>query len=328
MTGPLPKHILITGAAGFIGFHTSIKLQKEGCVVIGIDNFNDYYDPSLKRARAKELEKAHIPIIEGDLCQNELLTEIISKYSITHIVHLAAQAGVRFSLEQPQAYIKTNIEGFLNVLESCRQYPAIPLIYASSSSVYGLNHKVPFSTKDRTDNQASLYGVTKKANELMANTYNHLFNITAVGLRFFTVYGPWGRPDMAYFSFTKAIAEGKPIPVFNYGKMQRDFTYIDDIVSGIAAAIDYTKENLGTHEIFNLGNHRSEPLSLFIEIIEQAVGKKAVKRLLPMQAADVEITYADIQQSQDKLGFKPITSLSQGIPKFVKWFKEYYLCKQ
>lgn len=324
MSDSVSKRILITGAAGFIGFHTALKLQKQGDIVIGIDNFNDYYDPNLKRARAKELKRAHIPVIEGDICQYDQIDQIISKHAITHTVHLAAQAGVRFSLEQPHAYIKANIEGFLNVLEACRRHPSIRLIYASSSSVYGLNEKVPFSTEDRTDRQASLYGVTKKTNELMAATYNHLFHITAVGLRFFTVYGPWGRPDMAYFSFTKAIFEDKPIEVFNHGKMQRDFTYIDDIVSGIAAAIDYTDNNPGSHELFNLGNHRTEPLSIFIEAIEQAVGKTANKLFLPMQAADVEITYADIQQSQDKLGFKPETTLNQGIPKFVEWFKDYY----
>lgn len=324
MNTPTYKHVLITGAAGFIGFHTAQNLQARGDIVIGVDNFNDYYDPFLKRARAKELEKVYVPVVEGDICQHQLLDEIISTYSITHIVHLAAQAGVRYSLDNPQAYLKTNIDGFLNVLETCRRHPAVNLVYASSSSVYGLNEKVPFSTDDRTDNQTSLYGVTKKANELMANTYSHLFGITAIGLRFFTVYGPWGRPDMAYFSFTKAISQGKPINVFNHGHMQRDFTYVDDIVSGILAAVDYTNAHPATHELFNLGNNRSEPLEALIDAIELAVGKKAIRHLLPMQAADVEITYADIRYSQDKLEFTPKTSLQQGIPRFVDWYHDYY----
>lgn len=313
------KRILITGAAGFIGFHTACYLKSRKDFIIGLDNFNDYYTPGLKRERAKELDRLGIQVIDGDICDTERLGCMIAEHGITHIVHLAAQAGVRYSLVNPQAYIKANIEGFLSILEVCRQSPSIPLIYASSSSVYGTNTKTPFSIEDRTDGQASLYGVTKKTNELMAYTYHHLYGLSVTGLRFFTVYGPWGRPDMAYYSFTKAIMEGKPIDVYNYGKMKRDFTYIDDIVNGVTAAID-----LGAKcEIFNLGNNHPEPLSALVENIEEAVGKKAHMRHLPMQAGDVEATYAEIGYSQKGLEFVPRVSLREGIFKFVDWYKSY-----
>lgn len=314
------KKIFITGAAGFIGFHVAQALHARGDTVIGYDNFNDYYNPDLKRKRAQILAEKNISVIEGDICNSELLKNSVSKHDTTHFVHLAAQAGVRYSLSDPHAYLKANIEGFLNVLEICRQMSAVKLVYASSSSVYGKNEKTPFSINDVTDKQASLYGVTKKSNELMAFTYHDLFGISVTGLRFFTVYGPWGRPDMAYFSFTKSILEEKEIDLFNYGKMQRDFTYIDDIVAGTVAAID-----LGAGcELFNLGNHRPVEIAHFISVIENAVGKKAKIRYLPHQAGDVTTTYADISHSSTKLGFSPKTCLEEGIPCFVKWYKQEY----
>jgi UDP-glucuronate 4-epimerase len=303
------RRILITGAAGFIGYHLARYLHQRGDAIIGLDNFNSYYAPQLKRQRAQELASLGISVIEGDVCDSMLLAELTAKHEVTHFVHLAAQAGVRYSLVNPHAYISANISGFLNVLENCRLHPAMKLIYASSSSVYGTNTKTPFSTRDETNCQASLYGVTKKTNELMAYTYHHLYGIPVTGLRFFTVYGPWGRPDMAYYLFTKAISEGKPIDVYNYGKMKRDFTYIDDIVSGISAAVD-----LGaSFELFNLGNNKPEPLSQLIGILEETIGKKAILTHLPMQPGDVEMTYADISYSQEKLGFSPRTTLKEGI---------------
>lgn len=317
----MTKTLFITGAAGFIGFHLALAAKKRGDHVIGLDNFNSYYDPKLKEMRSKELAKAGIEVIKGDICDYPLLESILEKHKVTHLVHLAAQAGVRYSLEKPQAYVKTNIEGFLNILELCRHHPGIPLTYASSSSVYGMNEKVPFSETDRVDLQASLYGATKKSNELFASTYHHLFKIPVTGLRFFTVYGPWGRPDMAYYSFTKRILEGKPINVFNHGKMLRDFTYIDDIVAGTLAAVDQES----ACEVFNLGNHEPTELKRFIEIIEESVGKKAKLNYLPMQPGDVPATYADIDHSHQTIGFQPKTSLEKGIPQFVEWYKQLKL---
>jgi len=316
----LSKRVLITGAAGFIGFHVAQALKSRGDAAIGLDNFNAYYSPQLKQARATLLKQQGISIEIGDLLNRSLLQQMIKEHAITHIVHLAAQAGVRYSLEEPHAYIQANIEGFLNILELCRTHPHIPLIYASSSSVYGLNQKVPFALEDRTDAQASLYGVTKKTNELMAQTYHHLFGIHAIGLRFFTVYGPWGRPDMAYFSFTRAILENRPIEIYNHGKMKRDFTYIDDIVEGVLAALDLAP----SQGIFNLGNHQPVELLYFVELLEKALGKTAKKVLRPMQAGDVVATYADIEESQQILGFNPKVSLEEGIPRFVKWYCDYY----
>lgn len=311
------KRIFVTGAAGFIGAHLAQHLLARGDLVLGYDNFNDYYDPQLKVERVNAL--GAFPVVCGDLCDLPLLAKTIQEFQPTHVVHLAAQAGVRYSLENPQAYVKSNLEGFVNILEMCRQNPVIKLTYASSSSVYGLNEKVPFSINDRTDSQASLYGVTKKANELMAATYHHLYGLSVTGLRFFTVYGPWGRPDMAYFSFARNIMEGRPIQLFNHGAMMRDFTYIDDIIAGIAAAVDLGAEC----ELFNLGNHRPVKLERFIEILEESLGKKALKENLAMQKGDVEKTYADIEQSERRLGFKPKISLEEGIPKFISWFKDY-----
>jgi UDP-glucuronate 4-epimerase len=315
------KRILITGAAGFIGYHLSKYFNHRGDMILGLDNFNDYYLPKLKFDRAKDLAKNQIQVIEGDILDTQLLEKLITENHVTHLIHLAAQAGVRYSLINPAAYASANINGFLNILEICRKHPHLYLTYASSSSIYGTNTKIPFSVNDRTDQQASFYGVTKKANELMAQAYHHLYKIPVTGLRFFTVYGPWGRPDMAYFSFTKAILEGGPIDVYNYGKMSRDFTYIDDIVDGVAAAVDLESSN----ELFNLGNNHPESLSLLIELLEENLQKKAIQRLLPMQTGDVEATYADIEYSKEKLGFSPKTSLQTGIKNFIYWYQQYFL---
>lgn len=314
------KNVLVTGAAGFIGYHLCERLHARGDMVIGVDNFNDYYMPSLKTARAKQLADKGIQVIKGDITEIGLLQDLVAKHQITHLAHMAAQAGVRYSIVNPHAYIHANITGFLNVLETCRKYPHLFLTYASSSSVYGTNTKIPFSIDDPTDHQASFYGVTKKTNELMAQTYNHLYEVHATGLRFFTVYGPWGRPDMAYFSFAKAIQEGKPIDVFNFGKMKRDFTYIDDIIDGIAAAIDLESKL----ELFNLGHHHPEPLSALITALEQNLGKKANIRHLPMQPGDIEATYADIDHSHKLLGFTPKVSLADGIKKFISWYTSHF----
>lgn len=317
------KKIFITGAAGFIGFHLAQHLHRRGDRVVGFDNFNDYYSPKLKKDRADNLAQLGIEVIKGDLCNKEQLSECIEKNSVDAVVNLAAQAGVRYSLLNPQAYIKSNIEGFVNLLEVMRTITPIPLIYASSSSVYGMNEKIPFSILDRTDNQVSLYGATKKTNELLAQTYHHLYGIPVTGLRFFTVYGPWGRPDMAYFSFTEDILKGKPIELFNHGKMKRDFTYIDDIVEGITSAIDLQS----SCEIFNLGNNRPAVLEYFIELLEKAIGKKAEKKYAPMQQGDVHETYADIAYSTEKLNFSPKIPLEVGIPRFVHWYLNHFLPK-
>lgn len=314
------KRIFMTGAAGFIGFHMALHLHQRGDHVVGFDNFNAYYDPQLKRARAAQLAQRGIFILEGDIKDSQALQRAVEEHQSTHILHLAAQAGVRHSLQNPQTYLHSNIEGFLNVLEICRHQPHIPLIYASSSSVYGLNQNVPFSIEDRTDQQASLYGVTKKTNELMAQTYHHLFGIFVTGLRFFTVYGPWGRPDMAYFSFTRAILEGRPIEIYNHGQMKRDFTYIDDIVAGTTAALDRSLPCA----TFNLGHHQPEELLYLIDLLEKELGCKAQKIMLPMQPGDVVSTYADIKESKNQLGFIPKISLEEGIGHFIKWYKDYH----
>lgn len=316
----MAKRVLVTGAAGFIGYHLSKALNERGDFAIGFDNFNDYYSIQLKESRAKMLRQSGIEICKGDLSDVRLLKEIITKNQITHIAHLAAQAGVRYSLENPESYIESNVQGFTNILEICRDNPSIKLTYASSSSVYGLNKKTPFSEEDRTDAQASLYGATKKSNELFAATYHHLFGLNVTGLRFFTVYGPWGRPDMAYYSFTDAISKGMPVQLYNFGKMERDFTYIDDIIDGTIAAIDLESKC----EIFNLGNHEPVFLMDFIKTIENALGKKAQLEYLPMQQGDVPATYADIRHAQEKLRFSPKTSLENGIAKFVEWFQRYH----
>ena len=305
------KFIFITGIAGFIGFHLASSLIKNGDYVIGCDNFNNYYSPDLKRARADQLRNLGIEVIEEDIQNIHAL-----KQNITHIVHLAAQAGVRYSITHPQPYSDSNLDGFLKILELCRSISDVKLIFASSSSVYGNNTKIPFSETDPTDSPISLYAATKKSGELMAKSYHHLYNIPMVGLRFFTVYGPWGRPDMAYYSFAEKIRKGTPIPVFNHGKMERDFTYVDDIVQGTIRALDHCNG----FEIYNLGNNKPEPLMHLIELLETHLGKKAQIDFQPMQMGDVKSTYADIQKAERELGFSPTTPLDVGIAKFSDWF--------
>lgn len=314
------KRILITGAAGFIGYHLALHLNARGDFVIGIDNFNAYYDPHLKKDRVAQLQKLGIEVLRSDICEKNFLKLVLLRYGITHVVHLAAQAGVRHSLFEPDDYVSANLQGFVSVLEACRYFPNLKLIYASSSSVYGLNQKIPFREDDKTDQPANLYGATKKANEVLAHSYHHLYGLAVTALRYFTVYGPWGRPDMAYYRFTRQICDGEPIQVFNHGLMRRDFTYIDDIVVGTTAAID-----LGAScEIFNLGNNRPINLLYLIELLEDALGKKATKEMLPMQPGEVTETYADIEKSSLMLNFRPSVSLEEGILRFTEWFKSYH----
>lgn len=321
---------LVTGAAGFIGMHLSKKLLDLGCTVIGLDNMNDYYDVRLKSARLDVLKKyERFAFYQIDLAEKSTLGTLFSDNRIDVVINLAAQAGVRYSIENPEVYIQSNIVGFLNILENCRHHSVQHLLYASSSSVYGANNKVPFATGDRVDNPVSLYAATKKSNELMAYTYSHLYRIPTTGLRFFTVYGPYGRPDMAYFSFTKAIMENKPIRVFNNGDMYRDFTYIDDVVNGILPLIENSPvlnmEGV-PYKIYNIGNNRPEKLLDFIAVIEKAVGKKAVMEFCPMQPGDVYRTYADVTDLVVDTGFRPSTGIGEGIDKFVAWYKEFYKC--
>lgn len=315
------KKIFVTGAAGFIGFHLALALKKRGDFVIGCDNFNDYYDPELKINRASILGQYDIPCLQRDIRDASEIEKIVRENDITHFVHLAAQAGVRYSLEHPEKYVDANLDGFVKILEACRRHPGIRCIYASSSSVYGLNTKLPFSEEDATDSPASLYGATKKANEVIAHSYHHLYGIPLIGLRFFTVYGPWGRPDMAYYSFTRSIINGVPIPVYGEGLLRRDFTYIDDIISGIIAAIDYVKTD---YEIFNLGNNKPSSVLELISCIEEATQKKALLDFQPLQPGDVHTTFASIAKSQSLLHFHPKTSLQEGIRKFVDWYLENF----
>lgn len=317
----LESKILVTGASGFIGFHLTKKLLSLGCQVQGVDNLNDYYDVNLKLDRLDQLKKnKNFNFQKLDITNHNLINEIFESFKPNKVVNLAAQAGVRYSLENPQAYIDSNITGFMNILECCRHNNVEGLIYASSSSVYGGNKKIPFSVKDRVDNPISIYATTKKANELMAITYSNLFGLNTTGLRFFTVYGPWGRPDMAMYIFANKIQNGDPIQVFNNGKMKRDFTYIDDIVAGTVAAIRKNE----TCEIFNLGNSNWENLMDMINLIEKELGQKANIKFKGMQKGDVEKTYANIAHSTKILGYKPTTPISIGIPKFIKWFKSYH----
>lgn len=313
------KTILVTGAAGFIGFHAIQALKKRGDRVIGIDNFNTYYSPLLKKQRAHLLKEQGIELIEADVNNRPLLLDLFKAHPFTDVLHLAAQAGVRYARENPDAYIASNINGFLSILETLRHYPEVKLTYASSSSVYGRNEKTPFSVTDNTDKPANLYAATKKANELMAYSYHHLYGIAMTGLRFFTVYGPWGRPDMAYYSFAEAIMRGEPIHLFNQGKMERDFTYIDDVVRGTLAALDYQ----GDYDIFNLGNNRPVQLLHFVSILEKALGREAIKVFEGPSAGEVETTYADIASSQLKLNFQPKTNLEEGLYHFIKWYKSF-----
>ncbi len=315
---------LVTGTAGFIGFHLAQALLDAGQEVVGLDNFNDYYSVQLKRDRHALLEKR--PGYRGvamDLCDYEGLRRLVAETRPAVVCHLAAQAGVRYSLTNPFVYGKSNLEGFLNILEVCRHAEPRPrLVYASSSSVYGGNTKLPFSEDDRVDTPISLYAATKKANELMAHAYSHLYGMQTIGLRFFTVYGPWGRPDMAMWLFTEAMLAGKPIPVFNHGRMRRDFTYIDDIVAGLRGAM--TADGLGRYEIFNLGNHRSEDLMEMIRILGETLGVEPRMEMLPMQAGDVPATYADTERARARLGFEPTTPIQVGIPRFVRWYRDYH----
>ncbi len=315
--------LLVTGSAGFIGSHLCHSLLADGHEVVGIDNFNAYYDVSLKRARAARLiGKPAFTQAEGDLCDRDFLAGVFAAAPFDVVVNLAAQAGVRYSIEHPHAYQKANLEAFLNVLEAVRHNGKPRLVYASSSSVYGGNTKLPFSESDPVDRPISLYAATKKANELMAHTYTHLYGMQTIGLRFFTVYGPWGRPDMAMWMFTRDILAGKSIPVFNHGEMQRDFTYVDDIISGVRGSI--FSSGLDPYEVFNLGNHRSEKLLDMIGVIGRELGCEVKMDLLPMQPGDVPATYADISRARAKLGFEPKTPISEGIPRFVKWYAEYH----
>jgi UDP-glucuronate 4-epimerase len=333
------RKVLVTGAAGFIGFHLSERLTKLGNEVIGLDNLNDYYDVNLKIDRLRQMEgRGNFRFLRLDLADRNSMSELFSRERFDVVVNLAAQAGVRYSLINPHAYIENNISGFLNILEGCRRHQVKHLVFASSSSVYGANTKMPFSVHQNVDHPVSLYGATKKANELMAHAYSGLFKIPCTGLRFFTVYGPWGRPDMVLFLFTKAILNGKPIDVFNYGRMRRDFTYIDDIIEGVARVMDRIPEpnpqwdgdspdpasGSGPYRLYNIGNNNPVELMRFIEVLENCLGKKAEKHLLPMQAGDVPATYADVDDLMKDVGFKPSTPIEEGVKRFVDWYRSYY----
>jgi UDP-glucuronate 4-epimerase len=344
--------VLVTGGAGFIGFHTCLKLLARGEEVLGIDNLNDYYDPNLKEDRLKLLlgtsdqgpRTGDFRFQRLDVADRQGIAEFFAKERPQRVIHLAAQPGIRYSLENPNAYVDSNLVGFVNILEGCRHNGVEHLVYASSSSVYGTNQKLPFSVDDSVDHPVSFYGATKKANELMAHTYSHLYNLPTTGLRFFTVYGSWGRPDMAYFKFTKAILEGKPIDVYNYGKMKRDFTYIDDIVEGIVRVLDRppsavpspSSSSTSTHnltsacpyKLYNIGNHTPLDLLRFVEVLEKSLGKKAVKNLLPMQPGDVLATFADVEDLTRDVGFQPATPIEVGVERFVAWYREYYRVSQ
>ncbi len=318
---------LVTGAAGFIGSYTCRRLLARGERVIGVDEINDYYDPKLKEARLATLESfPGFTFYRVDISNRQAMEEIAARHQdVTRIIHLAAQAGVRYSLINPYAYTRSNVEGHLVMLEMARHLPKCEhMAYASSSSVYGLNTKLPFSVEDRVDTPISLYAATKKANEMMSHCYAHLFQIPLTGLRFFTVYGPWGRPDMSAFLFTDAILAGRPIRVFNNGDMRRDFTFIDDIINGVVAVADSTPAAGSPAKVYNIGNHRSEPLMRFINVVEEALGKKAEIILEPMQPGDVKETYADIDAIRNDLGYEPSTPIDVGVPKFVEWFRGYY----
>lgn len=329
---------LVTGAAGFIGFHVSKRLLNDGHQVVGIDNINDYYDVKLKESRLEQLESPSFTFYKLDLADRDGMAKLFESEQFERVIHLAAQAGVRYSLENPYAYADSNLTGYLNILEGCRHNKVQHLLYASSSSVYGLNRKMPFSTDDSVDHPVSLYAATKKANELMAHTYSHLYSIPTTGLRFFTVYGPWGRPDMALFKFTKAMLEGKSIDVYNHGKMKRDFTYIDDIVEAIVRIQDvipqpdpeWTVEegspatSSAPYRVYNIGNSSPVELMDYINALEQALGLEAKKNMMPIQPGDVLNTSAETQALYKTIAFKPETEVQQGVKNFVDWYKEYY----
>ncbi|WP_199609966.1 NAD-dependent epimerase [Flocculibacter collagenilyticus] len=335
--------VLVTGAAGFIGFHTSLFLLNRGDEVVGLDNLNDYYDVNLKLDRLKQIENRENKVsdfrfVKLDLADKEGMAELFEKEKFDKVINLAAQAGVRYSIENPHAYMDSNIIGYMNILEGCRHNKVKHLVYASSSSVYGANESMPFSVHDNVDHPLSLYAASKKANELMAHTYSNLYGLPTTGLRFFTVYGPWGRPDMALFLFTKAIMEDKPIQVFNYGNHKRDFTYIDDIVKGIVHTLDHTAEpnpewsgaqpDPGTSKapwrVYNIGAQTPVQLMEYITTLEEHLGKEAEKELLPMQAGDVESTYADVEALVNDVGYRPTTTIKEGISNFVNWYRDYY----
>lgn len=331
--------VLITGAAGFIGYHLSGKMLESGHQVIGIDNLNDYYDVSLKEARLSRLTaKSGFNFEKIDIADRSAIEALFFRHDFDRVVHLAAQAGVRYSITNPHVYIQSNITGFIHVLEGCRKLSVPHLIFASSSSVYGANTAMPFSVHQNVDHPVSLYAATKKTNELMAHSYSSLYRIPCTGLRFFTVYGPWGRPDMALFTFTRAILEGKPISVFNQGRMRRDFTYIDDIVDGVLGVMDRIPEpdptwdgsrpdpskSFAPYRLYNIGNNNPVGLLDFIRVIEKCLGREAEKEFLPLQPGDVPETYADIDDLVRDAGFRPRTSIEEGIPRFVRWYKEYY----
>ncbi|MDF9801109.1 UDP-glucuronate 4-epimerase [Catalinimonas alkaloidigena] len=333
------KKVLVTGAAGFIGFHLSQKLCQQGFEVVGIDNLNDYYDPNLKKSRLDILKVlSTFSFHKIDLLEKERIDQLFETEKFHYVVNLAAQAGVRYSLVNPYAYIDANVTGFLNILEACRHYPVEHLVYASSSSVYGANSKMPFSVHHNVDHPVSLYAATKKSNELMAHTYSNLYNIPTTGLRFFTVYGPYGRPDMALFLFTKAILENRPIDVYNNGEMKRDFTYVDDIVEGVIKLLPHVASpspswdgnnpdaasSFAPYALYNIGNNNPVKLLDFISTLEQALGMEAQKNMMPIQDGDVPATFADVDDLIKDVGFKPATPLIEGIQKFVDWYREYY----
>ncbi len=333
------KRILVTGAAGFIGYHTAERLLERGDEVIGLDNLNDYYDVNLKKARLARLEeKEGFKFLEMDLADRLGMKALFLEVPFDGVIHLAAQAGVRYSLVNPEAYVDSNLVGFLHVLEGCRHTGVKHLVFASSSSVYGANRTMPFSVHQNVDHPVSLYATTKKANELMAHSYSHLYGLPCTGLRFFTVYGPWGRPDMALFLFTKAILEGKPIDVFNHGKMKRDFTYVDDIVEGVVRVLDKPAEpnpawsgenpdpatSRAPYRCYNIGNNKPVELLHMIHVLEEALGKKAEMRMLPMQPGDVPATWADVEALEKAVGYKPSTPIEEGVKKFVAWYRDYY----
>jgi UDP-glucuronate 4-epimerase len=308
----MEKRVLVTGAAGFIGFHVARALKARGDRVWGLDHFNDYYDPLLKEARAKALD---LPMERRDLNEQKWLEEFLQRENITHVVHLAAQAGVRYAEKNPQSYVHSNLSGFVSLLEALRKVPGVPLVYASSSSVYGLNEKVPFSEEDPVDRPSSFYGATKRSNELIAHSYHHLYGLHCTGLRFFTVYGPWGRPDMAYFSFARAILRDEPITLFDGGVLQRDFTYIDDIVAGTVSALD----RVHGCTLYNLGNHTPVRVDTLVRLLEEYLGRRARIQYAAKPAADVAVTYADVEKARRELGFQPTTPLEVGLQKFVEW---------
>jgi UDP-glucuronate 4-epimerase len=316
--------VLVTGAAGFIGMHCVQRLLARGDKVLGVDNLSDYYPVKLKRDRLKQLKHKNFRFLRADIANARVLGEIFKKEKPQAVLHLAAQAGVRYSLENPAAYVHSNLVGFANLLECCRRWPPRHLVFASSSSVYGANTKLPWSESDNVDRPVSVYAATKKSNELMAHVYSHLYGLPATGLRYFTVYGPWGRPDMSPFLFARAIMEGKPIPVFNHGDMQRDFTYVDDIVEGTLRVLDRPRSSPSGYAIYNIGNHTPVALLDYIAALERALGKKAKLQMKPMQPGDVKATYADTRALEKAVGFAPSTPLETGLARFAAWFKQYY----